>query len=76
MKFTKLLAIVIAILMIASVVPMGIYAADVAPEGTPITSAEEFAAMKADGNYYLANDIAVNSLRYCGQMRRARSAES
>ena len=27
------------------------------PVGTAITKPEEFYAMKADGNYYLANDI-------------------
>ena len=61
MNFSKLMALVVAILMIASVVPMGAFAADVTPNGTPITSAEEFAAMKADGNYYLANNITLMS---------------
>lgn len=61
MNFSKLMALVVAILMIASVVPMGAFAADVAPNGTPITSAEEFAAMESNGNYYLANDITVTT---------------
>lgn len=32
-----------------------------APEGTAITSAAEFAAMTADGKYYLANDITLTA---------------
>ena len=31
------------------------------PSGTPITSEEEFSAMKEDGDYYLANDITVSN---------------
>ena len=31
------------------------------PEGTPVTSAAEFAAMSASGNYYLANDITISA---------------
>lgn len=31
------------------------------PVGTAITTAAEFAAMKADGNYYLAKDIAIDA---------------
>ena len=61
MKFSRLLAFVIAIIMVASVIPMGISATEATPEGTPITSAEEFAKMEANGNYYLANDITLTS---------------
>ncbi len=61
MNFSKLLALAVAILMIASVVPMGAFADDVTPNGTPITTAAEFAAMEANGKYYLANDITVTT---------------
>jgi hypothetical protein len=40
---------------------VGSVAAGYTPEGTPITSAAEFAAMTADGKYYLANDITVDA---------------
>ena len=40
---------------------VGSVAAGYTPEGTPITSAAEFAAMTADGKYYHANDITVDA---------------
>lgn len=40
---------------------VGKVSASYTPEGTPITSAAEFAAMDANGTYYLANDITLTS---------------
>ena len=40
---------------------VGSVAAGYTPEGTPITNAAEFAAMAADGKYYLANDITLDA---------------
>ncbi|MDY4897697.1 MAG: hypothetical protein SO125_01885 [Eubacteriales bacterium] len=40
---------------------VGSVAADYKPEGTAVTTAEEFAAMDAEGQYYLAADITLNS---------------
>lgn len=42
-------------------VTTGSVAADYVPEGTAITTAEEFAAMTAGGKYYLANDITITA---------------
>ena len=41
-------------------VVIGAVAADYKPEGTAINSAADFAAMKADGSYYLAADITID----------------
>ena len=41
-------------------VVIGAVAADYKPEGTAIKTAAEFAAMSADGTYYLANDITID----------------
>lgn len=57
----RISAFVISILMVVSIFPIGIYATDAVPEGTAITTAEEFAAMQADGHYYLANDITIKT---------------
>jgi len=70
----KALVILLALTMVMSmfaVVPfgasaaeelaIGAVAADYKPEGTAIKTAEEFAAMAADGQYYLANDITVSA---------------
>ena len=54
----KTLSIIMALCMILSVCAFSVAAA---PEGTAISSAAEFAAMAADGKYYLANDIALNA---------------
>lgn len=40
---------------------IGKVAADYEPEGKAITSADDFAAMDADGKYYLAKDITVSA---------------
>ncbi len=55
----KITSIALALIMIASLLAVSISAAD--PEGTPITNAAEFAAMTADGVYYLANDITLDA---------------
>ena len=65
----KTLSIIMAIAMILSMSMISVYAEDIlliapapsAPEGTAITSAAEFAAMAADGKYYLANDITISA---------------
>ena len=56
----KIISIVLALTMLASMFVMGVSAA-YTPEGTAITNADEFAAMAADGKYYLANDITVSA---------------
>ena len=66
----KTLSIIVAIAMILSMSMISVYAEDIiliapnpnsAPEGTAITTAAEFAAMAADGKYYLANDITIDT---------------
>lgn len=42
-------------------VAIGSVAADYKPEGTAVATAEDFAAMKADGKYYLSADIMVSA---------------
>ena len=51
----KALTIVLALCMILAICPFTVAAAD--PTGTPITTEEEFLAMKPEGHYYLANDL-------------------
>ena len=55
----KLLAVIISVFMIISVVPVAVFASDAPQQGTAITDAAGFAAMTADGTYYLADDITV-----------------
>lgn len=55
----KLLAVIISVFMIISVVPVAVFASDAPQQGTAITDAAGFAAMTADGTYYLAEDITV-----------------
>ncbi len=64
----KTLSIIMAVAMILSMSMISVYAEDIlliapnpnsAPEGTAVTSAAEFAAMAADGKYYLAHDITI-----------------
>ena len=68
----KALVILLALTMVVSMfamAPMGVaaeetlefgkVAADYKPEGEAIKTAADFAAMKADGKYYLANDITI-----------------
>ena len=71
----KALVILLALTMVMSMFAMlpfgasaaeeeltvGAVAADYKPEGTAINSAADFAAMAADGKYYLAADIAVDA---------------
>ena len=70
MKKTIALSLVLCMLLSLIAVPtfaeaateVGKVAADYTPEGTPITDAAGFAAMTADGKYYLANDITVDAI--------------
>ena len=55
----KLIAVIISVFIIIGVVPVSAFAADAPKQGTPITDAAGFAAMTADGTYYLANNITV-----------------
>ncbi|MBQ8258752.1 MAG: hypothetical protein IJY97_04235 [Clostridia bacterium] len=66
----KTLSIIMALSMVLSVcffsvsaaeAKVGSVAADYKPEGTAITDAAGFAAMAADGIYYLANDITIDA---------------
>ena len=57
---TKILATIISIMMIVSMIPMGAFAVSATPTGEAINSAADFAAMAADGTYYLAADIELN----------------
>jgi hypothetical protein len=61
----KTFSIVLALLMILSICSFSVAAA---PEGTAISSAAEFAAMAADGKYYLANDITLDAT-YAGPFK-------
>ncbi len=56
----KIISIALALSMLASLIVMSVSAA-YTPEGTAITSAAEFAAMAADGKYYLASDITLEA---------------
>ena len=72
----KALVILLALTMVMSMFAMvsvsaadeelavGQVAADYKPEGEAIKTAEDFAAMKADGKYYLANDITISETYY------------
>ncbi len=55
----KLWVLFLVLTMVVSMMPTMAFAAGEGEEPTEITTAEEFAAMKADGNYRLANDITV-----------------
>lgn len=57
---TKILAMIISIMMIVSMIPMGALAVSATPAGEAINSAADFAAMAADGTYYLAEDIKLS----------------
>ena len=61
----KTLSIVLALLMILSICSFSVAAAS---EGTAVSSAAEFAAMAADGKYYLANDITLDA-SYAGPFK-------
>ncbi len=49
------------ILALCTVLALCTFTVAAAPEGTAISSAAEFAAMAADGKYYLANDITIDA---------------
>ncbi len=53
----KTFSFLLALIMVLSICSFSIAAA---PEGTAISSAAEFAAIAADGKYYLANDITLD----------------
>ena len=56
----KVLAFVIALMMIASTFPMGIFSVSATTvQGEAIKTADDFAAMEPDGTYYLANSITL-----------------
>ena len=57
---TKILATIISIMMIVSMIPMGAFAVSATPVGEAISSAADFAAMAADGTYYLAANIELS----------------
>ena len=54
----KVTSVILCVLMIASMLAFGVSAA---PAGTAITDAAGFAAMAADGSYYLDADITVDT---------------
>ncbi len=57
----KILSMILSLSMILAIAAtMGLTVA-AAPEGTAIKSAADFAAMAADGKYYLANDITIEA---------------
>lgn len=56
----KVLAFVIALMMIASTFPMGIFSVSATTvQGEAIEDADAFAAMEPNGTYYLANSITL-----------------
>ena len=58
MKAKKVLAAVLAMLMLFTMLPLTARA-ETDPAATPITTQQELAAMNPAGNYYLANDIVL-----------------
>ena len=54
----KTLSIILTLCMVLGLCSFSVAAA---PEGIAITNAAEFAAMAADGTYYLANDITLDA---------------
>jgi len=59
MKKTISILVIVAMMLASLLAIIPVAAAD--PEGTAVTNAEEFAAMTADGKYYLANDITLTA---------------
>ncbi len=55
----RLLMLLLSVAMVITMMPLTSVASYADDEATPITSAEEFAAMDAAGSYVLANDITV-----------------
>ena len=58
MKKTISILLIVAMMLTSM---LAIIPASAAPKGSKITTAAEFAAMKADGEYYLANDIVISA---------------
>ncbi len=54
----KITALILSVLMIAATLT---FFASAAPAGTAVSTAEEFAAMAADGQYYLSADITISA---------------
>ncbi len=59
MKKTISILVIVAMMLASLLAIIPVAAAE--PEGTAIATAEQFAAMTADGKYYLANDITLNA---------------
>lgn len=57
----KFLSVVVSVFILIGILPMSAFAADANPKGIAITDAAGFAAMTANGDYYLANDITVTA---------------
>ena len=57
MKRTISILVIVAMMLASLLAIVPVSAAT--PEGTPVKNAKEFAAMEADGTYYLANDITI-----------------
>ncbi|MCQ2353967.1 MAG: hypothetical protein MJ102_02555 [Clostridia bacterium] len=55
----KTLSVILSVLMILSMICVGAFAAET--EAVAITSAEDFAKMDPDGNYYLDADISISA---------------
>ena len=55
----KILSVFLCVMMLLSVLALGVNAA----EGTAVKTAADFAAMTADGKYYLSNDITLSLLK-------------
>ena len=53
----KTISLIISVLMVVSLLSVGVFAA----EGTAINNADDFKNMAADGVYYLAADITVDT---------------
>ncbi len=58
MKIRKIASVLVAALLALSALTLCV-TADNTPDGTAINNADEFAAMEASGNYYLAADITI-----------------
>ena len=59
MKKTISILVIVAMMLASILAIIPVAAAE--PEGTAITNADDFAAMAADGKYYLANDITLKA---------------
>ena len=57
----RTLSLLMSFIMLIGLLPATVFASDAAAAPEPITSAEEFAAMNASGNYILQKDITVTA---------------